>query len=122
MGYMGLERVGESDMAAGVKIDVSSSVLKVLKKEFENTDDNGEYNTPPILNVAMNLNELMSGYSDYFLESDDFRIFVWKVVLRLEKYIKESIKNDFDYSYISGCEGHLNTLRKIINKYEEETF
>lgn len=122
MGYMGLKRVGESDMAAGVQIDVSSAVLKVLRKEFRTADDSNEYNTPPVLNVAMNLNELMSGYSDYFLECDDFRIFTWKVIEKLERYIKRSIENDFDYSYTSGCEEHLNTLRKIINKYEKETF
>lgn len=67
MGYMGLKRWGESDMASGTYGNAVEPMLKVLSKSIK--DKENAYNTSGPENVAMIIESgLLDTVPDYYIE------------------------------------------------------
>lgn len=109
MGYMGLSSVGESDMAADLCCNCSESLQKIFNKALKDVHEN-QWNTDPIVNVALTLEELRKTY--IFQSMDE-----WinnKFLPKFEKYIKQQSKIPLEeWSDIDNKRWHLRNYRRM---------
>ena len=84
MGFMGMNHVGESDMAADLAHSVAEAVSKVLAKDLPH--HNGEWNTSGAVNVALFFEEVIIPSKEYCFKFNEDLVKVAKnCLVRLQK-------------------------------------
>lgn len=119
MGYMGLDCPGDSDVAAGLAIDVIESMIKSLKKGFKIRENS--YNTDGPVNVGLILEEFVD--VDFCGNEELAKYAVEEFIPAFEKYIskyEDDIKKDiksgelYDKKAIDNAKWHLKSFKRIL--------
>lgn len=100
MGFMGLECVNDSDMAADLAHVVLKAVERELRKGFKK--EANEFNTPGPINVALFIEEYLNPEAYY---NDEFKELIFTIKTGLEKLIQgyEKIEDYKDKKYHIKC-------------------
>ena len=118
MGYMNL-RVNDSDIASDACDDMEQVMITALRKILKGRPEN-EFNTDPIINVAMILDEVIISnpfWSKSRHSGDDFRSFSGQVAVKLEKYIEHQKKADWDDE--ANKNWHLENYQRLLKRLKK---
>lgn len=125
MGYMGLDAVTDSDMAAdlvhGLADAIKSKLVKGMKEDAGN-----EYNTEGIVNVALFLEEIRGTYLFYALDEFVMQKFIPKFEKFISDYTKgfkkakkeDYLEHDDDINYQWHLKSYKRMLRNIQNSLD----
>ena len=123
MGYMGLEKVGESDNASDLRYVCELAFIKELNIGLK--DKANFCNTPGFINVALIIESgVLDKFESYVVQE---KLEHKKLIAGLEKLVKDSDKKKKDawgdegnrVMHHNACKRMLKNVKKFINNLDE---
>ena len=116
MGYMGLDAIGDSDMASDFVSGVMDKIADECEKEIEN--EANEYDTPGYVNIALFAEAYLMKESLYG-DSKLIKI-LKKVLVKLEaKLTKMNNEKDWDNRPGHGKKMHVKAYERMISNLKK---
>jgi hypothetical protein len=115
MGYMGLDKWSDSDMASGAFGCAVDAMLKVLSRELKSKENC--YNTDGVVNVALVIESgLLDVVPDYYLDEFNFKY----LLDGLEQHRKEALASQKDqWQDEESRKMHLNAYERMIRNVKK---